>query len=56
MLKNGGKGDVSLKVTKRNGEEFTIKTKHTFSPDQASFVIAGSALNLLAKAAAENAV
>ncbi|KFY74000.1 hypothetical protein V499_05948 [Pseudogymnoascus sp. VKM F-103] len=53
MLKNGGKGEVSLKVTKPSGKEFVIETKHTFSPDQASFVIAGSALNLLAKAAAE---
>jgi homoaconitase len=53
MLQNGGKGEVSLKVTKKNGEEFEIKAKHTFSPDQAGFVLAGSALNLLAKAAAE---
>lgn len=53
MLKNGGKGDVSLKLTKRSGEVIDIPVKHTFSPDQASFVIAGSALNLLAKAAAE---
>ncbi len=53
MLKNGGNGDVSLKLTKRDGQVINIPCKHTFSPDQASFVIAGSALNLLAKAAAE---
>ena len=53
MLKNGGQGNVSLKLRKRSGEVIDIPVKHTFSPDQASFVIAGSALNLLAKAAAE---
>ncbi|EDN94761.1 hypothetical protein SS1G_10635 [Sclerotinia sclerotiorum 1980 UF-70] len=51
MLKNGGKGDVSLRVKKHgSGEEIILKTKHTFSPDQAGFVLAGSALNLLANA------
>jgi homoaconitase len=49
MLKNGGKGDVELLVKKRNGEEVTIKTKHTLSEDQSAFVLAGSALNLLSK-------
>jgi homoaconitase len=48
-LKNGGKGEVTL-VVKRNGKEVKkVKTKHTFSSDQAAFVLAGSALNLLAK-------
>lgn len=49
MLKNGGKGSVELLVKKRNGEEVVIKTKHTLSEDQCGFVLAGSALNLLAK-------
>ncbi|RDW91422.1 hypothetical protein BP5796_02587 [Coleophoma crateriformis] len=49
MLKNAGKGEVTLKVKKVNGEEIEIKTKHTLSSDQCGFIIAGSALNLLAK-------
>ena len=49
-LKNGGKGEVSLRVQKRGGgEEKEIKVKHTISKDQAGFILAGSALNLLAK-------
>lgn len=50
MLKKGGKGDVALKVTKhKSGEEVLIKTKHAVSKDQAGFILAGSALNLLSK-------
>lgn len=50
MLKSGGDGEVSVLVKKaKTGEELTLKTKHTFSPDQCGFIIAGSALNLLAK-------
>ncbi|KAI1635334.1 aconitase family-domain-containing protein [Biscogniauxia mediterranea] len=50
MLQNGGKGEVALKVNKaRTGEEFLIKTKHAVSKDQAGFILAGSALNLLSK-------
>ena len=49
MLKNGGKGDVSLRVDNRGGGEKIIKIKHTISPDQAGFILAGSALNLMAK-------
>jgi len=49
MLKAGGAGDVLLKVKRRIGGEHFIGTKHTFSPGQAGFVLAGSALNLLAK-------
>lgn len=52
MLKNGGKGDVSVKVKKASGEEVLIKTKHAVSEDQAGFILAGSALNLLSKQAA----
>lgn len=49
MLKNGGQGEVSLKVTRKNGEEVMIKTKHAVSKDQAGFILAGSALNLLSQ-------
>ncbi|KAI1394345.1 aconitate hydratase [Hypoxylon trugodes] len=50
MLQNGGKGEVALKVKKnKSGEEFLIKTKHAVSKDQAGFILAGSALNLLSK-------
>jgi len=49
VLKSGGNGEVSLVVKKRNGEEVTVRTKHTLSKDQCGFVLAGSALNLLAK-------
>lgn len=48
MLQNAGKGDVSLKVEKKEGE-LIIKVRHTISKDQAGFILAGSALNLLAK-------
>jgi len=49
MLKNGGEGEVRLRVKKHgSGEEVTIKTKHTLSEDQSGFILAGSALNLLA--------
>lgn len=53
MLKNEGKGEVSLRVTKKGGEVVEIPVKHTMSKDQAGFVMAGSALNLLAKEAQE---
>ncbi|RDW93792.1 aconitate hydratase ACO2 [Aspergillus mulundensis] len=48
-LKNGGKGEVKIRVTKKSGEEFVIPVKHTLSADQAAFILAGSALNLLSK-------
>ena len=48
MLQNGGKGDVSLKVGRREGQQI-IRVRHTISKDQAGFILAGSALNLLAK-------
>ncbi|KKY20079.1 putative aconitate mitochondrial [Phaeomoniella chlamydospora] len=49
LLKNG-RGDVELKVKKtKSGEDFTIPVKHTLSKDQCGFILAGSALNLLAK-------
>ncbi|CVK90001.1 aconitate hydratase, mitochondrial [Fusarium proliferatum] len=49
MLQNGGKGDVQLHVTKASGEEILIPTKHAVTKDQAGFILAGSALNLLSK-------
>ena len=49
MLKAGGEGDVSLRVKKRGGEERVFLVRHTVSKDQAGFILAGSALNLLAK-------
>ncbi|KAL5412890.1 hypothetical protein PMIN04_009667 [Paraphaeosphaeria minitans] len=52
VLKSGGKGEVEL-VVKKDGSEKVIKTKHTLSEDQCGFVLAGSALNLLARSAAE---
>ena len=49
MLKAAGNGHVQLRIKKQNGEERTIAVKHTISEDQAGFILAGSALNLLAK-------
>ncbi|KMU72662.1 aconitate hydratase [Coccidioides immitis RMSCC 3703] len=48
LLQNGGQGEVKLRVTKRNGEVMDIAVKHTLSKDQCGFILAGSALNLLA--------
>ena len=45
MLKAGGQGIVSLRVQTRQGGEKTIKVKHSISKDQATFILAGSALN-----------
>ncbi|KIX04657.1 aconitate hydratase, mitochondrial [Rhinocladiella mackenziei CBS 650.93] len=48
-LQNHGQGEITLKVTKKDGESFTIAVKHTLSKDQCGFILAGSALNLLSK-------
>ena len=48
MLQNGGKGNVSLKVERIGGVQM-IKVRHTISNDQAGFILAGSALNVLAR-------
>lgn len=48
-LKAGGNGTVELDVAKKNGDKFQVRTKHTLSKDQCAFILAGSALNLLAK-------
>ncbi|KAJ8608222.1 hypothetical protein MRB53_039753 [Persea americana] len=46
---------INLLVTKhKNGEKVTVPVKHTLSKDQCSFILAGSALNLLAKKAGKN--
>ena len=49
VLMSGGNGQVELKVKKRGGGEVMVAIKHTISRDQAGFILAGSALNLLAK-------
>ncbi|KAI0179501.1 aconitate hydratase [Hypoxylon sp. FL1284] len=50
MLLAGGEGEVALRVTKhKTGEQLLIPTKHAVSKDQAGFILAGSALNLLSK-------
>jgi homoaconitase len=39
-----------LRVTKKEGGEvFDVPVRHAVSEDQAKFILAGSALNLLAK-------
>ncbi|KAH8893308.1 aconitate hydratase [Thozetella sp. PMI_491] len=54
MLKNGGQGEVSLRVTKKdNGEVIDIPVRHAVSKDQAGFILAGSALNLLSTGTAQ---
>ena len=47
LLKNGS-GEVQLSV-KKGADSFTVPVKHTLSKDQCGFILAGSALNLLAK-------
>jgi homoaconitase len=49
MLQNGGEGEVKLVVKKRDGKVIEVPTKHMISKDQAGFILAGSALNVLAK-------
>lgn len=49
MLQNQGRGDVQLRIKKTSGEEVLIPTKHAVTKDQAGFILAGSALNLLSK-------
>jgi homoaconitase len=48
VLRSGGQGEVELVLKKRDGSEKVVKTRHTLSHDQCGFVLAGSALNLLA--------
>jgi homoaconitase len=50
VLKNGGQGKVELVVEKKSsGETFKVPVKFNLSRDQCGFILAGSALNLLAK-------
>lgn len=53
VLRSGGQGQVRLRVKKRDGTEVVVDTKHTLSVDQCGFIMAGSALNLLALKASE---
>ncbi|KAG5980769.1 hypothetical protein E4U54_006737, partial [Claviceps lovelessii] len=57
MLRNKGRGQVQLRVRKakathdHHGEQhdFLIPTLHTITEDQAGFILAGSALNMLSR-------
>ena len=51
VLLNKGQGEVTLKVSKKDGTTLTIPVNHSLSADQCSFILAGSALNLLAQRA-----
>lgn len=54
VLQAGGQGQIQLRVTKqKTGESFSIPVNHTLSKDQCGFILAGSALNLLAKKAGQ---
>lgn len=48
VLKGGGQGEVALVVQKSDGTEFQVPVRHTLSRGQCGFILAGSALNLLA--------
>lgn len=52
VLRSGGRGEVELVIKKADGEK-VIRTNHTLSEDQCAFVLAGSALNVLARNAKE---
>ncbi|KAL9592239.1 MAG: hypothetical protein Q9179_006919 [Wetmoreana sp. 5 TL-2023] len=49
FLRQGGNGEIHLRVRKRDGSERKIRVRCAMSRDQAGFVLAGSALNLLSK-------
>jgi homoaconitase len=49
VLRNGGNGEAELIVRRQGQEVARVKTKHTLSTGQAAFIIAGSALNVLAR-------
>ena len=48
VLEKGGDEKILLRVKKLDGKEVEVRTRHTISKDQAGFILAGSALNLLA--------
>ncbi|KAL2013970.1 hypothetical protein VTN00DRAFT_1495 [Thermoascus crustaceus] len=55
VLTSGGQGRIRLRVKKhRTGETIEVPVNHTLSKDQCGFILAGSALNLLAKKAQGN--
>ncbi|KAF5094904.1 hypothetical protein D0Z03_001963 [Geotrichum reessii] len=48
LAKDGNNGgELKLRVTKRDGTQFEIVTKHTMSKDQVNFFKAGSAINYI---------
>ncbi|CAN3371169.1 homocitrate dehydratase, mitochondrial [Diutina catenulata] len=49
MIEKGGDngGELTVRVTKRDGSTFDIQTKHTMSKDQVEFFKAGSAINYI---------
>lgn len=51
VLQSGGQGSVQLKVVRKTGETVMVPVNHSLSKDQCGFVLAGSALNVLAKRA-----
>jgi len=48
-LRGQGKGEVTLVFGKNGKDVVRVKTSHTLSADQCGFILAGSALNLLAR-------
>jgi homoaconitase len=52
-LRSGGKGEIDLVFKGKDGVERVVKTRHTLSEDQCGFILAGSALNLLARKSRE---
>lgn len=49
VLKSGGQGSITVTVKPKNGDdEFSFPVNHTLSKDQCNFILAGSALNMLA--------
>lgn len=49
VLQNQGQGQIKILVHKQGGETLDIPVEHNLSKDQCNFVLAGSALNVLAK-------
>jgi homoaconitase len=47
MINAGGEGggEITLKVTKKNGETKEIRCRHTMSKDQVRWFVNGSAIN-----------
>lgn len=45
LLNGNEDAQITVRVTKRNGETFDIPTRHTLSSDQLKWLRAGSALN-----------